>query len=224
MSGADKGFQHAILATDIVIFAIKEGSLCILLVKMQKEHFRGYWAVPGGLINPSEPVEACARRNLLKAANADDVYLEQLYTFGEVDRDPHGRVVSVSYYALMPDWRFHLSNSTEYNAIEWFSIDDLPELAYDHDDVVLFAIERLRSKLTYSNIIFNLMPDTFTLSELQRAYEVVLNKKLDKRNFRKKILSLNQIASTGRRTVGKAHRPADLYRFKRKTVEIIQVL
>ena len=224
MSDPDREFRHAILATDIVIFALRDASLIVLLVKIQKAHFPDYWAVPGGLVHPSETVDVCAERNLLKAARPNEIFLEQLYTFGELNRDPHGRVVSVTYYALMPDWRFGLDRSSAYPAIEWFPIDRLPKLAYDHDEVVRFAIERLRSKATYSNIVYSLLPDEFTLSELQKTYEIVLDKKLDKRNFRKKILSLNQLVNTGRKTSGKAHRPAELYRFKQKKFETIQIL
>jgi len=219
-----KGFQYTILATDIVVFTIQNGALKVLLVKVKKEPFRGLWAVPGGLVKPSETVDMCAKRNLLAAAESDDVFFEQLYTFGEVDRDPHGRVVSVTYYALLPNSEAKLKPSSVYDAIEWHPIDSLPELAYDHDKVVRFAVERLRSKASYSNIVFGLLPEVFTLSDLQSVYEIVLNRKLDKRNFRKKILSLNQLGKTGEKTTGKAHRPADLYRFKQKKFMTIQVL
>ena len=224
MRRPESGFRYAILATDIVVFAVKDRLLNVLLVKVKKEYFKGAWAVPGGLVRPVETVEMCAKRNLLKAARADDVFLEQLYTFGEIDRDPHGRVVSVTYYALLPDWERKFDWSGDYDSIEWFPLDQLPKLAYDHNEVIRFAVERLRSKVTYSNIIFSLLPKRFTLSELQRVYEIVLDRKLDKRNFRKKLISSNQLNKTGDKTIGKAHRPADLYRFKQRKYTPIQIL
>ncbi|MFH2133145.1 MAG: NUDIX domain-containing protein [bacterium] len=224
MKKEEQGLRYAILANDIVIFAIRDGTLNVLLVKVKSASFRGLWAVPGGLVKPSETVDTCARRYLWQVVTSGDVFLEQLYTFGKVDRDPQGRVVSVTYYALIPDAERILDCSDDYAAVAWFPVDRLPELAYDHDEVVQLAVDRLRSKTTYSNIIFSLLAREFTLSDLQRAYEIVLNRNLDKRNFRKKILSLNQLVKTGRKTTGKAHRPADLYRFRLRRYATIQIL
>lgn len=224
MTKTTEAIRHAILATDIVVFSIRSGVLNVLLVKINKEQFRDFWAFPGGLVSPAETVDECAERIFFETTETREVYLEQLYTFGGVDRDPNGRVVSVTYFALVPDPELKFEITKGCDAIGWFPINRIPHLAYDHSEVINFAVKRLRSKITYTNIIFGLLPDEFTLSELQAAYETVLDKELDKRNFRKKILSLNLLHKTGKKTLGKAHRPADIYRFKNKSLKTIQVL
>jgi len=152
------------------------------------------------------------------------LYLEQLYTFGGVNRDPFGRVVSVAYIGMLPTSEIKTKTTEEHKKIEWFSVDKLPLLAYDHKKILKLAISRLQSKLEYTNIICNLLPEEFTLTEMQKAYEIILKKELDKRNFRKKIDSLNFIKETGINTVGGAHRPAKLYKFINKKVQNIEIL
>ena len=219
-----KRYKFTVIATDIAIFTIKDQELNVLLIKMKKEYFRGLWAVPGGLVKPTESVDSSAKRNLFEKTKMKDVYLEQLYTFGSVDRDPYGKVVSVAHFALIPDSGIKLKTSKDYDDIDWFSINRLPKLAYDHDEIIHFAVDRLRGKLTYTNIVYSLLPEEFTLSELQRIYEIILSKKLDKRNFRKKIISLKFVSKTDKKTFGKAHRPANLYRFTQRSPRIIQIL
>jgi 8-oxo-dGTP diphosphatase len=150
-----------------------------------------------------------------------DVYLEQLYTFGKTDRDPSGRVVSVAYLALIPASEMDLMMVADTG---WFPINRLPKLAYDHAEIIDVAVDRLRAKLTYTNISYGLLPEAFTLNDLQKTYEIILGKKLDKRNFRKKITSLNVLQQTGNKTFGKAHRPANLYRFTERTPRVAQIL
>lgn len=224
MKEKHSGIRYTILATDIVVFTILDNVLNILLIKINSGHFEDFWAVPGGLINPSETVDEAAKRIFFETTHTENRYLEQLYTFGSVDRDPNGRIVSVTYFALMPDPNLKISTTNTFEKIDWFPMNDIPELAYDHNEVVQFALDRLRGKITYSNIIYGLLPDEFTLSDLQKSYEIVLDRELDKRNFRKKILSLNTLLKTGKKTIGKAHRPADIYKFAQKSPSIIQML
>jgi len=219
-----KNFKHAVIATDIVIFTIEDGELKVLMIKMKKEPFKKKWAVPGGLVGVNESVEDSAKKHLKNKTGVDNVYLEQLYTFGEIDRDPLGRVVSVAYFALIPSSKIDLKTSEDYEGIDWFSVKDLPELAYDHSEIVKMAVERLRAKLEYSNIVYGLLPREFTLTDLQNIYELILEKKVDKRNFRKKILSLNIIKNTNKKTSGGVSRPAELYKFISKKPQIVEII
>lgn len=219
-----KQFVHAILATDIVIFTIHEGKLKVLLIKMTRKPYVGSWAIPGGLIAPDESADDAALRHLRAKTNVKDVYLEQLYTFGGVNRDPRGRVVSVAYFALIPSTHASLKTTTDYAGIDWFTIKNLPPLAYDHKEIIAKAVERLKSKLSYSTISYSLLPKEFTLSELQSVYEVILDRALDKRNFRKKVLSLGLMRSTGKKRRGDANRPAELFVFKKRIPEFVDIL
>ncbi|MEK7648681.1 MAG: NUDIX domain-containing protein [Patescibacteria group bacterium] len=219
-----KQFVHAILATDIVIFTIQNGQLKVLLIKMTRQPYVNMWAIPGGLITPDESADEAALRHLRAKTNVKDVYLEQLYTFGRVDRDPRGRVVSVAYFALIPSTNVSLKTTADYAGIDWFPIKKLPSLAYDHSEIISRAIDRLKSKLAYSTISYSLLSKEFTLSELQSVYEVILGRKLDKRNFRKKILSLGLIRATGKKRRGTANRPAELYTFKKRIPEFVDIL
>jgi len=213
--------KFAVIATDIVVFTLKNEELSVLLMKMEKEPFQGLWAVPGGLVNPSETVENSAKKNLFNILGKDDVYLEQLYTFGEINRDPSGRVVSVAYIALIADSDKPVATSANYGPFNWFPVSTLPKLAYDHEEMIDLSVERLRAKLTYTNIMYCLLPNEFTLSELQKSYEIILREKLDKRNFRKKLMSLNLVKKTNKKITGKAHRPASLYEFTKRKPETI---
>ncbi|MFA5358821.1 MAG: NUDIX domain-containing protein [Patescibacteria group bacterium] len=219
-----KKYKFATIATDVVIFTIKDEKPQVLLIKMKKKPFADSWAVPGGLVHGDESVDRAARRHLFSKTGLKDVYLEQLYTFGSVDRDPFGRVVSVAYFALIPNADLKLKTTSEYAGVQWCPVDKLPKLAYDHKEVVSKAVERLQAKLGYTNIVFGLLPPEFTLSELQKTYEIILGKKLDKRNFRKKLFSLKLVQSTGGRKAGDANRPAELYRFASKHPQLIEIL
>ncbi len=224
MANLSKKFKFTVLATDVVIFTIKNKKLQVLLIKMKKKPFTNQWACPGGLVKPTESVDASARKQLKTKTGLQNVYLEQLYTFGKVKRDPSGRVVSVAYFALIPNAKLKLKTTKEYADIKWFAVNKLPKLAYDHAQIIKTAIERLKAKLTYTNIVYGLMPKEFTLSELQNIYEIILNRKLDKRNFRKKILGLKLVKKLNKQKRGEAHRPADLYTFIKKTPQIIEIL
>lgn len=216
-------FKHAIVAVDTVIFSVYENKLFVLLLEIIHSDFKNKWALPGGLILPTENLEEGVQRHLLVKTGLRDVYFEQLYTFSEIDRDPRGRVVSSAYLSLLSDYEKKIKTSKDYSDIKWFDIKKLPPLAYDHKKIIIKALERLKGKLSYTNIAQYLLPKEFTLSDLQHVYETILDKELDKRNFRKKVLSLGIIEKTKKKTLG-AFRPAQLYCFNSKQVKIVEML
>ena len=201
------------LATDCVVFGLDEAGVKVLLIERGIAPQKGRWALPGGFVLEGESVESCARRELLEETGLADVFLEQLYTFGELGRDPRGQVVSVAYYALTNIHEHRLQASTDASNAAWFPATELPKLAFDHDHITLAALERLRGKARYRPIGFELLAKAFTLSELQHLYETLLGEELDKRNFRKKILSLGILKDTGKMERGGPGRPARLYSF-----------
>jgi 8-oxo-dGTP diphosphatase len=214
---------HPTVTTDIVVFTLREEQLKLLLVRRAGGPYQGHWALPGGLVGIEESLDAAAARQLEQETGVSGVYLEQLYTFGRPDRDPRERVISVAYYALIPSDRIRLRAATDAEAVGWFALDELPELALDHSEIVDTAQERLAAKLEYSTIAFQFMPAQFTLSELQAVYETILRQPLDKRNFRKRVQALKRLEDTGRLRRDGAHRPAKLYRVKEPgKVEIIK--
>lgn len=205
-------YPHPAVTTDIVIFTVQEGALKVLLIKRGMEPFKGKWALPGGFIKIDESLEEGALRELSEEAGISGVYLEQLYSFGKVDRDPRERVISVAYYALIPADSVELKAGTDADDAAWFSVADLPSLSFDHAEILTFARERLAAKMDYSTVGLKLMPKEFTLSHLQDVYEKATDKPRDKRNFRKWIFSLNVIEATGKKYASGPHRPAMLYR------------
>lgn len=213
------------VAVDLIIFTIKDEKLQTALVQMKKKPFEGMWAFPGGLVRVGESLDEAARRELAEKTGLLNVYLEQLFSFGDPRRDPYSHVVSVAYFALIPSTKVVLrTNETKYSAIAWFPMDKLPKLAYDHEKMAKYALQRLRWKLEYTNVVYSLMPRYFTLGELQRVYEIILGKKLDKRNFRKKILHLGLVKKTKKVKSGGVHRPAALYEFTSLSPRVIEVL
>lgn len=224
MRSTKKKYKYAVIATDVVILTIKNSQLQVLLIKMKKAPYAGIWAAPGGLIKSNESVDNAAHRILMEKTDVKDVYLEQLYTFGEVNRDPFGRVVSVAYFALIPSEKIILKTTKEYGDVGWFPINRLPKLAYDHAKIINVAQLRLKAKLGYSNIVYGLLPKQFSLSELQKIYEIILERKFDKRNFRKKVFSLNLVKTTGEQRQGEANRPASMYSFINKRYQIMEIL
>jgi 8-oxo-dGTP diphosphatase len=201
------------VTVDIVIFTIQDDDLKVLLVRRMYPPYKGKWAIPGGFVRYEEPLEDAAMRELHEETGVSDVYIEQLYTFGEPKRDPRKRVITVAYFALISSENLVVRPDSEVSDVRWFSIYDLPTLAFDHDVILSYALKRLRNKIMYANVAFQLMPERFTLTELQNAYEVILNRRLDKRNFRKKILSSNLLEKTEEKRVDGRHRPAMLYMF-----------
>ncbi len=212
------------VTVDIILFAFLQNALQVLLIQRRNEPFAGRWALPGGFVQINESLEAAARRELQEETGVQDVYLEQLYTFGDPDRDPRGRVITVAYFTLLSaDQVAHsrVRGGDDAQAARWWDVYDLPPLAFDHDRILSYALRRLRWKLEWTALGFLLLPQEFTLSELQRVYETVLNESLDKRNFRRKILAAGILEETGRFREGD-HRPARLYRFTAKAVELEQ--
>lgn len=207
-------YPHPAVTTDVAVFTLKNQQLQLLLVRRAQPPHAGKWALPGGFLEIDEDLEACAKRELLEETGVSDLYIEQLYTFGRPDRDPRERVISVTYYALVPLDRIALRAGSDAADAAWFAIDELPQLAFDHAEIIDLARERLAAKTLYSTIIFQLMPEDFTLSELQSVYETLRRERLDKRNFRKWILGLDRLEETGRKRRNGNHRPAKIYRVK----------
>ena len=200
------------VTVDVVIVALRDNELHVLLIKRDTEPYRGKWALPGGFVNIDEALDAAARRKLEEETGVSHVYLEQLYTFGELERDPRGRVISVAYIALVPT-PLTVHGGSDTGDAQWWPIGSMPELAFDHSDIVQYALTRLRYKIEYSPVGFRLMPPEFTLSELQKAYEIVLGEPLDKRNFRRRIMEAQVIEPLDEVRSGDG-RPARLYRFR----------
>ncbi len=223
MTSQSQQYEFAALATDVVIFTVCEEQLHVLLVQMNKKPFTGMWALPGGLVKPNEDADTAAKRQLLEKTGVSNAYLEQLYTFSRVDRDPFGRVVSVAYYALLPK-KTKVATMPDYADIQWVPVTAVMSLAYDHRDILQTAIVRLKSKLAYTNIVYSLLPKEFTLSEMQSVYELILDTVLDKRNFRKKILAQGMIKKTGKKQTAGANRPAELYTFIKRSVQEVAML
>ena len=207
-------YPHPAVTTDIVIFTIRQDELKVLLIKRALPPHRNQWALPGGFIKLDESLEEGAKRELEEETGVTGVYLEQLYTFGRPDRDPRERVINVAYLALIPSDELEPKAASDAENVSWFGLKELPDLAFDHKEILKMAHERLIAKLDYSTIGLQFMPKIFTLSELQHVFEVILGEKIDKRNFRKRILSLNLIKETGKERKAGAHRPAKLYRVK----------
>lgn len=204
--------EHPWVAVDVVVFTIEAGELEALLVKIKRGPCAGQWAFPGGLVGLGESTEEAARRELSEKTGVTDIYLDQLYTFGDPERNPVHRVVSVAYFALIPRRGAWLRATPKYADMAWRPVNGLPPLAYDHNQMARVALDRLRAKLGYTNIAWSLLEESFTLSELQEVYEVILGTPLDRRNFRKKILSLGLVKKARGMRRG-AHRPAQLYSF-----------
>lgn len=211
-----------VVAVDVVLFTIQGGTLKVLLVKRHQTPYRGAWALPGGMVGQEESVDAAALRELQEKTSIDLIYLEQLYTFGEPSRDPRGRVITVAYYALVNWQQFQLTARHRAAEANWFAVRRLPTLAFDHARIVDYALERLRSKINYTTVGFQLLPRQFTLTELQSSYEVILSQRLDKRNFRRKMLQLGILKGTWGFQVNGRQRPARLYTFAEPKVVKLQ--
>lgn len=209
-------YPRPALTVDCVVFGVDEAQLEVLLIRRGAPPFEGCWALPGGFVDEAETVEEAARRELQEETGLSDVYLEQLATFSRVDRDPRARVVSVAHIALVRRGSKRPMAASDAAAAEWVALADVRELAFDHAEILAAALTRLRSKITYQPLVFELLPARFTLSALQRYYELILERPLDKRNFRKKVLALGIIEELKELVVSGAGRPARLYRFSKR--------
>ena len=215
--------RSPLVAVDVVIFTIADGELQALLVEVKSGPFAGRWAFPGGLVPVGEAPDVTAKRELSSQTGIGDVYLEQLRTFGDPKRDPQAHVVSVAYFALVASKGEGQADNPKYRRMQWGPVRDLPSLAYDHNLLAQCALERLRSKLAYTNIVYSLLPREFTLGELQDIYEIIIGRPLDRRNFRKKILALGLLRPLRRQRRGR-HRPAQLYTFARREPMNVEML
>jgi 8-oxo-dGTP diphosphatase len=217
-------YPRPAVTTDIILFTFRDNDLKVLLIQRKHAPFVEKWALPGGFVEMDEDLHDGARRELAEETNITDVYLEQLYTFGQPDRDPRTRVITVAYFALLSaDQAAQLAVRGQGDAsdVRWWSMYKLPELAFDHDRILRYALQRLRWKLEWTALGFLLLPAEFTLSELQKVYETVLNEPIDKRNFRRKMLATDVLEPTGNLRAGD-HRPAKLYRFSASAIELEQ--
>ncbi len=212
-------YPRAALTVDCVVFGLDVDDLKVLLIQRKLDPHQHHWALPGGFVRIDETLDEAARRELAEESGITDVYLEQLYTFGELERDPRERIVTVAYYALAKLSDHRIRAATDAERVAWFGLDDVPKLAFDHAKILDRALERLRGKVRYAPIGFELLPPRFTLTQLQRLYELVLQQPLDKRNFRKKILSMELLIETDEVEQGVRHRAARLYKFDRKKYE-----
>ena len=204
------------VTVDLVIFTIAEDDLKVLLIRRGQEPFKGRWALPGGFVEIDESLERAAARELKEEVGVTNVYLEQLYTFGEPKRDPRGRVISVSYFALVDAERQRIVAASDAAEAQWHSVFGAPKLAFDHAKILDYAVWRLRNKIEWTTVGYELLPKKFTLSELQRVYEIILQRPVDKRNFRKKVLAQGQIIELNETRSDVAHRPARLYSFRKQ--------
>jgi 8-oxo-dGTP diphosphatase len=216
-------YENPSVAVDIVIYTIQNNDLKVLLVKRGIEPFKDRWAIPGGFVRINESLEDAAKRELEEETGVREVYLEQLYTFGEPKRDPRGRVITVSYMALINSEKVKLNATTDASEVQWFSLKKIPSLAFDHKKILDYSLKRLKWKFEYTTVAFSLLPKEFTISQIQKIYEIVFNQQFDKRNFAKKILYLDILREEG---INKnvSHRPPMLYSLKKDIGEIVEIL
>lgn len=218
-----KSYDKPAVTVDIVIFTVENNDLKVLLVQRAIEPAKGLWNLPGGFVRIEESLEDAAKRVLHDKTGVENIYLEQLYTFGNPKRDSRGRVITVSYIALVNINNIKLNPSAEVSDAKLFSIKKLPTLAFDHKEILDYALKRLKWKFEYTAVAFSLMEKKFTLSELQKIYETIFNKEFDKRNFVKKILSLD-ILNKEEIKKDVSHRPPRLYSLKKNIPEVLDII
>jgi len=204
------------VTVDCVVFGLDDEDLKVLLIERDRPPFAGTWALPGGFVEPAETLGAAALRELAEETGVSKVFLEQLYTFGEPGRDPRDRVITVAYYGLVRRLDHAPKAASDARSVGWFPASRCPPLAFDHAEIVALARQRLQAKLRYQPVGFELLPRKFTLSQIQRVYEAVLERPLDKRNFRKKLLGTGVLMELDETQRDVAHRAARLYRFDRR--------
>lgn len=214
-------YEQPGVTVDLAIFTVIQNKLKAMLIKRADAPFRDSWAMPGGFLMRGESLEQAAHRVLNEKTGVKNVYMEQLYTFGDPRRDPRTRVITVAYFALIPWENLNQPESKKIAGLTWSSVDQLPKLAFDHRKILNYAVKRLRAKASYSNIVYGLMPGHFRLSELQTMYEIIIDDKLDKRNFRKRMLATGLLQETGKKDLSGAHRPARLYQFKKMEIAFL---
>ncbi len=204
-------FPRPAVTTDCIIFGFSEGELRVLLIKRNLDPFKGRWAFPGGFLEMEENADEGARRELLEETGIRDCFIEQLHTFTRVDRDPRGRTISIVYYAMTRQSDLKPEAGDDAGEVQWFSIKEVPPLAFDHDQVLSIALDRIHDRFSKKITGFEMLPEKFTLPEMQKLYESVLRKKLDRRNFRKRMLGSGILNVLEIKEKGKPHRGAVFY-------------
>ena len=215
--------QDIKVAVDAVVFGYQQNTLYVLLIQQKFAGQKSYWALPGGLVKDNESLMDAVTRELKEETNVEVNYMEQLYTFGDdLHRDSRNRVISVAYFALIDSSKTNIIADTDADKVQWLPIKEVPQLAFDHNLILQTAIERLKSKLTYQPIGFDLLPKEFLFSDLENLYCTILEKEIDRRNFRKKILSFDIVEETDRFAEKKTGRPARLFRFNSKKYKTLE--
>lgn len=214
-------YPHPVVTVDCIIFGFDGQNLKVMLIQRKSEPFAKMWALPGAFVDETESLESCAERVLMKECNISGVYLEQLFTFGNPSRDPRERVISVAYMGLVKTADFELIAGNDELQIEWRDVKEIPDLAFDHQQILRTAIDRIRGKIRYQPIGFELMNAKFTLPQLQQLYEAILGHSLDRRNFRKKLLSMQILKQLPEKQQNVAHKAAFYYEFDRERYEIL---
>jgi len=209
-------YQNPSLAVDIVVFGYQQRTLSVLLLNRNEAPFKDTWTLPGAFLQMDERFKDTCSRVLKTKLGMDDVYLEQLYSFDDLDRDPRGRVIAVAHYALINPKNVSIAAGSMANDVKWFDVNQLPELGFDHVAIFIQALQRLRSKIVYFPIGFELLDEIFTLPELHDLYECILDTTIDRRNFRRKIMDAQYIIATGKKREGVQNRQPDLYKFNKK--------
>ena len=204
-------YPHPAVATDCVIFGFDGVSIKVLLIQRGIEPYKGQWALPGGFVGIDESAEECARRELQEETGLQGVAVEQFHAFSDVNRDPRERVISIAYYALVK--LSEVRGGDDASEAQWFSYDDVPSLAFDHDRILRMALRHLRDRICFEPVGFDLLPDVFTMTELQRLYEAILGVKFDRRNFYNKMLKLEVLTSAEPRPENASRRTPSKYRF-----------
>ncbi|PSK94310.1 NUDIX hydrolase [Taibaiella chishuiensis] len=216
MSKAFHSYKNPSLAVDLVVFGYHDRKLSVLLLNRKEEPFKNSWTLPGGFLQIEECLLQVCNRIMKTKTGLENIYLEQLYSFDEPGRDPRGRVISVAHYALVNPQRFEVVAGNMANDVQWFPVDTVPQLGFDHDQIFGQALQRLKSKILYYPVGFELLDETFTMTELHELYECILGISIDRRNFRRKILDSEYIIATGTKREGLKNRHPDLYRFNKQ--------
>ncbi|TDW46046.1 8-oxo-dGTP diphosphatase [Flavobacterium sp. 270] len=212
-----ENLQNIRVAVDAIVFGYQNSQLYVLLIQQKFGSSESYWAFPGGLVKNDESLKDAVKRELKEETNVDVNYFEQLFTFGDdISRDPRNRVVSVAYFALVDPSKLEIKADSDADKVQWFKIDEVPKLAFDHNIILKKAVERLKAKLTYEPIGFDLLPKEFLFSELENLYCTILEKEIERRNFRKKILSFGIVEETENYSPIKTGRPAKLFCFNKQ--------
>ncbi|MEO0869211.1 MAG: NUDIX domain-containing protein [Cyanobacteria bacterium J06642_11] len=216
-------YPRPAVTVDCVVFGIgKTETLNVLLIQRRLPPFIDQWALPGGFVHQDESLENAARRELVEETGVEDVFLEQLRTYGNPQRDPRGHTITVAFYALVNLWDVQIKAATDARAAQWWTVAKQPNLAFDHKLIVNDAIAALRTSIRRRPIGFQLLPPKFTLSQLQRLYEIILDKPFDKRNFRKRLLKLDVLVALNEKETNVSHRAAQLYQFDSQKYKSLQ--